>query len=72
MVYFNILGRSIIVIDSYDVACELLDKRSRNYSDRPDSVMLSLYVISWSKIGCITHPSLGTSTEHHYRLSTCR
>lgn len=43
--YFSVLGRSIIVLDSYDIACEILDKRSRNYSDRPDSVMAKLYVI---------------------------
>lgn len=45
LVYFKVLGRSIIVLDSYDTACEILDKRSRNYSDRPDSVMANLYAI---------------------------
>ncbi|EIW58876.1 CyP450 monooxygenase [Trametes versicolor FP-101664 SS1] len=42
LVHLKILGHSIVAIDSYDTARELLDKRSRNYADRPDAVMARL------------------------------
>ncbi|KAI0628180.1 cytochrome P450 [Trametes polyzona] len=42
LAHFRLLGRSVVVIDSYDAANELLDKRARNYSDRPRSVMTAL------------------------------
>lgn len=42
LIYLNVLGQSIIIVDSYDTARELLDKRSKNYSGRPDSVMTRL------------------------------
>lgn len=44
LVYLNVLGRSFVIVDSYDAACELLEKRSGNYSSRPDSIMPRLYV----------------------------
>ena len=44
--YLNTLGQSILVIGSYKIARELLDKKSGNYSDRPQSVMINLYVCS--------------------------
>jgi hypothetical protein len=34
IVYLNVLGQSIIVIDKYETAVELLDKRSGSYSSR--------------------------------------
>ena len=42
--YLNVLGQPMVVIGSYKIARELLDKRSGNYSDRPRSVMAGLYV----------------------------
>ena len=42
IVYLNVLGKPIVVLGSYKVACDLLDKRSSNYSGRPKSVMASL------------------------------
>ena len=44
LVYLSTLGQSILVIGSYKVARELLDKKSGNYSDRPQSVMINLYI----------------------------
>lgn len=38
----DVIGRTIIVLGSQDVARELLEKRSTNYSDRPPSVMVKL------------------------------
>ena len=46
VVHLDVLGQSMIVLDSYRVARELLDKRSANYSDRPDSIMANLCVSS--------------------------
>jgi hypothetical protein len=36
IVYSHLLGQHIVVINSEKVAIELLEKRSSNYSDRPD------------------------------------
>ena len=33
--YLEILGRKIVIVNNYDMANELMDKRSANYSDRP-------------------------------------
>ncbi len=41
LIYLSSFGQSMIVINSYDIAVELLEKRSLNYSDRPNSVMLN-------------------------------
>lgn len=35
MFYLNILGKPVIVIDSVEIASDLLDKRSNMYSERP-------------------------------------
>ncbi len=34
-------GQSIVIINSYDIAVNLLEGRSIKYSDRPTSVMLN-------------------------------
>ena len=44
VVYLNALGRHMIMLGSHKAAHELLDKRSANYSDRPQSVMAKMYV----------------------------
>ena len=42
LVYLNAVGQDIIYINSFDVATELLEKRSSLYSDRVQSTMLEL------------------------------
>ena len=42
VVYLKLFGQPVLVLDSYAAANELLDKRSANYSDRPQSVMAHL------------------------------
>ncbi len=42
--HLSVFGKSTISIGSYDVACDLLEKRSANYSDRPKLVIGELYV----------------------------
>lgn len=44
VVYLNVLGQPMVVLNSLQAAQDLLDKRSANYSDRPDSVMTKLCV----------------------------
>ena len=46
IVYLNAIGQDLLVLGSQRVARELLDKRSSNYSDRPRSIMIELYVFS--------------------------
>ncbi|KDN48283.1 hypothetical protein RSAG8_02875, partial [Rhizoctonia solani AG-8 WAC10335] len=40
IVHAEVLGRHIVVLNSMDAAVDLLDKRSTNYSDRPDLTKL--------------------------------
>ena len=42
IVYLRLFGQPVLVLDSYAAANELLDKRSANYSDRHQSVMVQL------------------------------
>jgi hypothetical protein len=40
VIYFNALGKSIVVLNSVEAAVDLMDKRSSIYSDRSSFVML--------------------------------
>ena len=42
VLYLSVLGNRMIILGSYEAASELLDKRSYNYSDRPQPVMTGL------------------------------
>ncbi len=42
ILYFNVLGRSIIVLNSVKVAHDLLDKRGANYASRPRFVLFEV------------------------------
>ena len=44
VLFFRTLGQAMIVLGSARVAFELLEKRSANYSDRPQSPMFNLYL----------------------------
>ncbi|PIL24825.1 cytochrome P450 [Ganoderma sinense ZZ0214-1] len=47
IVYMDILGQPMIVVNSYEVACELLDKRSATFSGRPQLVMAEMVGMEW-------------------------
>ncbi|RPD64505.1 cytochrome P450 [Lentinus tigrinus ALCF2SS1-7] len=47
VVYLRVLGQSVVILGSYEAACELMEKRSANYSDRPHSVMVNLTNLDW-------------------------
>ncbi|KAH9855276.1 CyP450 monooxygenase [Lenzites betulinus] len=46
IISLSVLGNAVIVLDSYEVACELLEKRARIYSDRPDSTMVQMTALA--------------------------
>lgn len=42
IMYTNIFGQDIIIVNSVEIATELVDKRSNIYSDRPDIPSIGL------------------------------
>jgi len=48
MVYLEIVGMPMLIVNSHDVAVDLLSKRSANYSSRPQLVMSSLGGWGWA------------------------
>ncbi|KAH9847572.1 cytochrome P450 [Lenzites betulinus] len=45
--YLQVLGQSIVLLNSYETACELYEKRSTNNSDRPHSAMVKMTNLDW-------------------------
>jgi cytochrome P450 len=43
LMHISVLGEHLIIINSQKVAEELLEKRSRNYSDRPEIPVMHMY-----------------------------
>ena len=52
LIYVNILGQDTLIIGSFDVASDLLEKRSNIYSDRPVLTLDEMCVLL--KIGCFS------------------
>ncbi|KAN0092739.1 Cytochrome P450 [Tylopilus felleus] len=48
LVYTRLLNQDVIVINSEDVAKDLLERRSRNYSDRPAIIRIANDFFGWS------------------------
>ncbi|KDN35871.1 hypothetical protein RSAG8_11233, partial [Rhizoctonia solani AG-8 WAC10335] len=48
MFYLSIFGRPLVVVNSMQIASDLLDKRSANYSERPTFEMAG-EIMGWSK-----------------------
>ena len=42
LIYMDVMGQAIVVINSLKIATDLLEKRSTIYSDRPDIAMPTL------------------------------
>ncbi|KAF9043024.1 putative monooxygenase [Panaeolus papilionaceus] len=50
IIHLNMIGQPIIVINSRNVARDLLDRRSNMYSDRPRLEIISMYaLVGWDK-----------------------
>ncbi|KAF8523692.1 cytochrome P450 [Hysterangium stoloniferum] len=47
LVYLNVLGTSLLYVNSAEMACELFDRRSAIYSDRPSIPMFDLIGACW-------------------------
>lgn len=45
LIYYTVLGKSVLVINSQTVANDLLEKNSSVFSDRPHMKMIGLCVI---------------------------
>ncbi|KAL6694743.1 cytochrome P450 [Trichoderma pleuroticola] len=61
---FNVLGQPVIVLNSVQVATDLLDKRGANYCDRPRFVLFE--VMGWHKT--LTFLRSGPSFRLHRRI----
>jgi hypothetical protein len=48
IIYVNVLGQEMIVLNSSKAAVDLFDKRSANYSDRPVVTMCG-EIVGWSR-----------------------
>lgn len=46
----ELLGKTILIVNSYETACDLFEKRSANYSDRNELPMINDLCVSclWS------------------------
>ncbi|KAF7424559.1 hypothetical protein PC9H_009866 [Pleurotus ostreatus] len=64
VIYLNLLGRHIIVLNSKEAAYDLLDKRSALYSDRPDMIVWGL--LGWSTT--LTFLPYGDHFRRHRKL----
>ncbi|KAF8523750.1 cytochrome P450 [Hysterangium stoloniferum] len=64
LVYLNVLGTSMLYINSADLAYELFEKRSAIYSDRPMMPMLDLMGCDWG----LTFMSYGARWRRHRQL----
>ncbi|KIJ57779.1 hypothetical protein HYDPIDRAFT_34800 [Hydnomerulius pinastri MD-312] len=78
LLYVEIFGQKLLVLNSEKVAEELLDKRSQNYSDRPQVPMVTLmgwefnvgflqYGPSWRKHRKAMHQALNLQAMLNYR-----
>ncbi|TFB01003.1 Cytochrome P450 1A1 [Trichoderma ghanense] len=61
---FNVLGQSVIVLNSVQAATDLLDKRGANYCDRPRFVLFE--IMGWHKT--LTFLRWGPSFRMHRRI----
>ncbi|KAI9740606.1 MAG: hypothetical protein M1834_005187 [Cirrosporium novae-zelandiae] len=64
VLYFNILGQPVVVLNSIEAAVDLLDKRGSNYCDRPRFVLFE--VMGWSMT--LTFLGWGPHFQMHRKL----
>ncbi|ETW77818.1 cytochrome P450 monooxygenase 60 [Heterobasidion irregulare TC 32-1] len=78
LVYLNMAGQPMVVINSHKVATDLLDHRAANYSDRPRFVVgseimsgglhifLARYTDVWRRMRKATHECMRKNIVHRY------
>ncbi|RDW92582.1 hypothetical protein BP5796_01976 [Coleophoma crateriformis] len=64
VLYFNVLGRPIVVLNSVQAAVDLMDKRGANYGDRPRFVQFE--VMGWGRT--LTFLRWGPKFKQHRSL----
>ncbi|TFK32217.1 cytochrome P450 [Crucibulum laeve] len=64
VMHLHVPGRSMIILNSTQAAVDLLDKRSANYSDRPNFVILKM--MGW--VPTLTFIGYGKRFQKHRRL----
>lgn len=64
IIYLNLLGQHVIVLNSLQSAVDLLDKRGAIYNDRPVYAFLEAYVLptQTQKVKPLTSPVLASKT----------
>ncbi|KAJ6472466.1 cytochrome P450 [Mycena sanguinolenta] len=68
VMHLKILGRSIIILDSYQAALDLLDKRGLIYSDRPKFTLYEL--LGWTPtLGLLSHGTKAHSIQRQMHQS---
>lgn len=75
IVHAEVLGQHIVVLNSLEATVDLLDKRSSNYSDRPDLTMLNdaeLYAPPLLSFGSLLNCSLQDGMGREHRNTTIR
>ncbi|KAI1790187.1 cytochrome P450 [Ganoderma leucocontextum] len=50
LVYLEVVGRGVLVVDDADIALELLEKHSAIFSSRPESTMVNLTGLEWGLV----------------------
>ncbi|KAF7985953.1 hypothetical protein HWV62_43900 [Athelia sp. TMB] len=68
IIYLNVLGTPIVVLNSFDAVTELLEKRAAIYSDRPHFVMVQ-DLMDWA--GAMSLLPYGSFWRSHRRLFNC-
>lgn len=59
LIYIHVFGRPVIICNSLDIARELLEKRSHNYSDRPRMMSGELWVLHPCAVRLLTQVYTG-------------
>ncbi|KAG6915684.1 hypothetical protein DXG01_010412 [Tephrocybe rancida] len=65
VMYLEVLGQPIVVLNSAEAAVDLLDRRSANYSDRPRFVIMEL--MGWTR--SLVFTGYGRRFQKHRRMA---
>ncbi|KZT29047.1 cytochrome P450 [Neolentinus lepideus HHB14362 ss-1] len=79
LVYLNVAGQPLIVVNSHKIAADLLDRRAALYSDRPNNIVasdiltgglliaLSHYTDTWRRLRKAAHEGFHKGVVHRYQ-----
>ena len=55
VVYLNVAGQPVIILNTHKAAADLLDRRANIYSDRPNNIVASDFLTGGLHIAFIHH-----------------